>query len=262
MEKLFKFSGGLIQAPSNENFQLHLHESYEVLLFLKGDTRYIVEENIYSLYPGDMIIIRKGQMHRAYHNSPTDYDRIIFRIYSDFFKAKSCPEYEQAFLDHHQASKIAAETVHSCGLYDAFLRVQKYSDNFKNQDTPVIHSVATEILYLINNISTFSVSDIPNPQLNQIIRYLNENYTYPISLDALAEKFHLSKYHLCHTFLKGTGLTVFQYITNKRLTKANELIASGYTINDAALTAGFSSYMSYHRARKKICFPSLNEKPM
>ena len=85
MEKLFKFSGGLIQAPSNENFQLHLHESYEVLLFLKGDTRYIVEENIYSLYPGDMIIIRKGQMHRAYHNSPTDYDRIIFSIYSDFF---------------------------------------------------------------------------------------------------------------------------------------------------------------------------------
>ena len=55
----------------------------------------------------------------------------------------------------------------------------------------------------------------------------------------------------CHIFSEGTGLTVFQYITNKRLTRAGELIQDGMTINDAAEAAGFSHYLSYYRAYKK-----------
>lgn len=252
MNRLFSFGEVYTPTPSNEHFQLHFHDNYEIYLFLEGDTRYVIEENVYSLEPCDIIIIKKNQMHRAYHNSSAEYRRIVLNISPDFFPATSCPEYESAFLhDHRQGSKITAETVRSSGLYDAFLRAKKYSEDFENPYTPIVRSIVTEILYLINHIETYSISDISNPRLKEIISYLNEHFTEPISLDTLAEKFYLSKYHLCHIFSEGTGLTVFQYLTNKRLTMADELIRSGSSINDAAVAAGFSHYMSYYRAHKK-----------
>ena len=252
MSQLFTFFEFYTPVPSNDRFQLHFHEDYEIYLFLEGDTRYVIEENVYSLEPGDIIIIQKNQMHRAYHNSPEKYHRMVLNVSPDFFTVASCPEYESIFLqDRRQYSKITAETVRSSGLYDAFLRAKKYSQDFKNPYTPVIRSIVTEILYLINHIENYSFSDISNPRLKEIISYLNEHFTEPISLDALAEKFYLSKYHLCHIFSEGTGLTVYKYITNKRLTRADELIRSGFSINDAALAAGFNHYMSYYRARKR-----------
>ena len=61
----------IMENPSNVNFQLHNHDSYEIYMFLEGDAKYIVEGNTYSLEPCDMIIIRKHEMHRVFHNSST-----------------------------------------------------------------------------------------------------------------------------------------------------------------------------------------------
>lgn len=253
MNPLFKINETATEQPSNEHFRLHFHDNYEIYVFLEGDTRYVLEENIYSLNPWDMIIIRKNQMHRAFHNSPAPYRRIVLRVFSEFFQANHCAEYETAFLNisHQSGSKIDAETVRSSGLYDAFLRAKKYSHDFAEPDTPIVRSIIVEILYLINHIKSYSTSDISDPRLKEIITYLNEHYTETVSLDRLAQEFYLSKYHLCHLFSEATGLTVHQYITNKRLTLSDELIKGGKTINEAAEAAGFNNYSSFYRAYKK-----------
>ena len=70
MESCYTINESFNFAPTNANFQLHNHNDYEILLFLEGDARYIVEDNIYTLEPGDLILIRKHEFHRIYHNSP------------------------------------------------------------------------------------------------------------------------------------------------------------------------------------------------
>ena len=44
---------------SNKYYQLHSHEEYEIYMFFEGDSKYVVEENSYSLKQGDVVIIRK-----------------------------------------------------------------------------------------------------------------------------------------------------------------------------------------------------------
>jgi len=253
MQQLYRFGDHTISAPSNEHFHLHFHDHYEIYLFLEGDTKYIVEENVYSLEPKDIIVIRKNQMHRAYHNTPANYRRIVLSVNPHFFHTFSCAEYEQAFLNKslEASSKIDAKTVRLSGLYDAFMRAKKYSHDFKVMDTPIVQSIVVEILYLINNIQFSASPDVSDTRLKEIISHLNHHFTEKISLDTLARDFFLSKYHLCHIFSEGTGLTVHQYITNKRLTLTDELIESGKTISEAAEAAGFNHYSSYYRAYKK-----------
>ncbi|MCR4586765.1 MAG: helix-turn-helix transcriptional regulator, partial [Lachnospiraceae bacterium] len=45
-----------------------------------------------------------------------------------------------------------------------------------------------------------------------------------ISLDDLSAAFYISKYHLCREFKKKYGESITDYIRNKRITKAKELL--------------------------------------
>lgn len=235
-------------------FKLHNHDQYEILLFLEGDAKYVVEENSYTLEPCDIIIIRKHEMHRIYHNSDKRYHRFILMVDPEFFRKYQCQDYETQFLQISSGigHKIAADAVRSTGLYDAFLRFKKYSENFTSDgDSPILTSLLIEILYLIHKTTIFSAADITANPMQSVILYLNNNYAEDITLDMLEERFFMSKYHLCRAFHKATGLTIHEYIRRKRLTRARELKAEGKNITEAAISSGFRDYSSFYRAYQK-----------
>ena len=248
-EKLYDFSEWTTEQPSKENFYLHLHDEYEIFMFLKGEAKYVVEGNYYDLEPNDIIVIKKYQMHRIYHNSCTPYRRFICMIKPAFFQADECQEYEEAFLNLSEkiGNKIDAETVISSGLLDIITRLKKYSES-AGRYSPVTLSAMTEMLYLINNIKMNPTKNTISPRVKHIISYINNNFTKNITLDELEKQFYISKYHLCHLFLQSTGLTIHQFITKKRLALAKDLIDSGKSISEAARISGFNTYSSFYRA--------------
>lgn len=239
------------EAPSSANFYLHCHDEYEILLFESGDSKFVVEDKTYTLSPGDIIIARKHEMHRIYHNSPSRYRRFVLMVAPEFFQEHHCTAYEAQFL-HASGdidNKISAELVRSSGLYDAFLRYKRFSEDFSEDlNAPILIATIIEILYLLNKTTRFSTADYTSGPVKSIIQYLNNTYTEDITLDMLAEKFFISKYYLCRAFHKATGLTVHDYIRLKRLTLARELKAEGKSIGEAAMMAGFTDYSSFYRA--------------
>lgn len=50
----------------------------------------------------------------------------------------------------------------------------------------------------------------------------------------------------------ATGFSVIEYITYKRILKAEELLLSGLSILDAANEVGFGDYSNFYKAFKKI----------
>lgn len=250
---LYSADDSTVSVPSNEHFYLHTHVNYEIFFFLEGDSKYIVEEKQYDLSPGDMIIIRKNEMHRIFHNSNKKYHRIIFMVTPGFFAKSGCEDYESAFThtDSKLGNKINAQEVHSSGLYDAIMRLKKYSNDFKDLHTPITDSIMIEILYIISHISMFDKAENSNKVIKKIIDYINNHYTEKITLDILCDKFFVSKYYLCHIFKEATGLTVHEYIKQKRLTLAKEFVSDGKTLTEAALLSGFTDYSSFYRAYTK-----------
>ncbi len=247
-------------STSHERFQLHMHLNYEIYLFLEGDAKYIVEENVYPLSPGDIIVIRKNTLHRVYLNNDAKYSRMVMNIHPDFFTSYDCPEYEAHFLLSSPAigNKIDADVAKKCGLYDALMRIKKYSNDFSDIYSPVIKALIIEVLFILNNIASFSKGVVPDKQLSDIISYINRNFTKNISLNDIEKEFFISKYHLCHKFHEFTGLTVHQYITDKRLAMAKDLLKDGLSLGEAAFLSGFNNYSSFYRAYKKMYGSSPN----
>ena len=75
--------------------------------------------------------------------------------------------------------------------------------------------------------------------------YIQNNYDTNLNLDLLSHKLFVSKYHLLRLFKRYYGLTPKQYLTDKRIEKAKELLkTSNMKIVDISKKVGYmnSSY--------------------
>ena len=81
-----------------------------------------------------------------------------------------------------------------------------------------------------------------------VVAYINEHYNESLTLDLLAEKFFISKYHLLRKFDAQVGTTVHRYILQKRLLIAKQLLAGGVAPNEACGYCGFGDYANFYRA--------------
>ena len=250
----YKITETIEETTSNEHFHLHDHEIYEILFFMEGDSKFIIEGKEYFLESGDMIIVRKQEMHRVFHNSNAKYQRIVLFVEPEFFLEHNCKGYEQQFLNAKLgiSNRIKSDYVQSSGLYDAFMRLKRYSQKYTEEDEALVQSIIIEILYLINRVGHFSNYDVHDNQVVQVISYINNHFTEDIDLDVLEKEFFTSKYYLCKIFRKATGLTIHDYIRRKRMSRVRELRQSGKSISDAAMLAGFSDYSSFYRTYRKF----------
>ena len=65
-------------------YLVHAHETYELVIFLKGDASFLVEGMEHRLEPYDIMISRPGEMHQIFHHSTAEYERIVL-VYGYLF---------------------------------------------------------------------------------------------------------------------------------------------------------------------------------
>ena len=75
--------------------------------------------------------------------------------------------------------------------------------------------------------------------------------TEPVSIDDLAARFFVSKYHMMRQFRAQTGYTIHGYLTGKRLMRARAMIAAGTPVLQASEESGFGDYSAFLRAYRK-----------
>ena len=91
-----------------------------------------------------------------------------------------------------------------------------------------------------------------DPKISDVLNYINANLSADLSIESLADRSYMSKYHFMRRFKELTGYTVHNYILQKRLIYASELIRDGMAVTQAALQSGFGDYSSFLRAFKKL----------
>ncbi|MDF2542916.1 MAG: hypothetical protein K0S47_2634 [Herbinix sp.] len=85
--------------------------------------------------------------------------------------------------------------------------------------------------------------------LNRAIDYMEENLTENITCDDVAEHICLSSFHFQRTFSMLTGLSVGEYIRNRRLSLAgHELLTGNEKVIDIAFKYGYETPESFSKA--------------
>ena len=81
-----------------------------------------------------------------------------------------------------------------------------------------------------------------NQRLKETLAYIREHFTEKITLDEIAKHLHLSTNECCRFFKKNMNCTLFEYITEYRLSKSMELLEhTDLPVSQIAYESGFGS---------------------
>jgi AraC-like DNA-binding protein len=83
---------------------------------------------------------------------------------------------------------------------------------------------------------------------------IEKRFAEELSLQALARAAGYSLYHLAHLFKRETGLSVKQYILQRRIAEARRILLEqpGLTVDAVARQVGFSDFALFNRSFKKL----------
>ena len=76
----------------------HTHSLFELIYFMRGDAHHVVEDRVYKLSRGDLIIVQPGKYHDIRFDSDRDYERVNILFDSEALgldRAVSLAEYTE-----------------------------------------------------------------------------------------------------------------------------------------------------------------------
>ena len=89
--------------------------------------------------------------------------------------------------------------------------------------------------------------------VKKVIDYIEKNLEKEISLDNISKNIGYSKFYLNRIFAEYTGITMYKYLLNRRLTVAAEkLVRTDKPIMQIAYEAGYDTQQSFSFAFKQI----------
>ena len=243
-----------LRDTAGQERSFHFHDFDKIVLLLSGKVDYTVENTAYPLQPWSLLLVRHHAIHRALIDVSAPYERIILYLDPGFFERvfpsaglmdcfRTADRTGRCLLlpDEEQKKELGA-------LLASFEKALQ--DERPGSDT-MRDTLLAQLLITVNRISA---ADAPaadravDEKIGQTLSYINENLTADLSIDTLADRVFLSRYHFMRLFKEQTGSTVHQYVRQKRLLYAARLIREGVPAVRAAGDAGFNDYSVFHRA--------------
>ena len=211
--------------------------------------------------PGDLFVINGFEIHKPLRDPNGDYKRIIAIINPEKIKEIS-PKQAMLLLSCFTSRKGGTHNKISLNpdQQEIFLDI---TNKIRKLDAAAFGAQALSESYYIellvyinrwfrNNFSTEKTDESFgfNSTVKSIIDYTNDNFTSDISLDSLAEEFHLSKHYMCQIFKQTTGTTIHRYIVSRRLARAKILLHQGNNVTMTSEKCGFKNYTNFIRTFK------------
>ena len=249
--RLFHLRGAM-----EESVDWHYHTFHKIIEFLGGESGYGVEGKQYLLQPGDLVLVPQGCIHRPEAEPNAPYERRILYLSPEFLRRAGGGCDLAACFD--RAREEFRFVVHPAdgtggGQLTALEHAER-EDAFGRE--LLAQSLLFQFLIGLNRAMADDLLQYAKPaaydrKIEAILRYLSEHLTEPVSIDDLAARFFVSKYHMMRQFRAQTGYTIHGYLTGKRLMRARAMIAAGTPVLQASEESGFGDYSAFLRAYRK-----------
>ena len=229
---------------------MHIHDVYEIYMALSDGLKYFVNDRVYSLDRGDIMLFSNLDLHRISVPADKPYERYVIT-----FPPEALPSNAGGFdrlLDCF--TRHDGPTSHRLSLNEAeqrtFISLADAIGMYKNESpySRISQVLALcQLLVFLNEVRLRVSQDLPAiqsskyPQIRLIIDYIDANYLQPVTLDELSALCYLNKHYLCRLFRRETGFRIHDYIVFRRLSQAILLLREGQQVTNAARLSGFGS---------------------
>ena len=242
----------------NASVSLHSHNYIEILYCrTSAGVEYLIGSDRYRIQKGDIVFVPPGVSHRPImpEKLTVPYERDVLWISTEFMETllRMFPD-EMALKRDHRAPIRTAGTRWEF-LEDLFrLGVLEEEQKRPGWETAVMGNTLLIFTYMKRMYIERSAGTMKAEEpelLDRIMAHIEKHYPEHITIDDLARRFYVSNSTISHLFKQKMGVSIYRYITQRRLIAAKSLIEQKIPMEDISHQVGFADYSTFYRAFKQ-----------
>lgn len=232
-----------------QRMQKHVHACHQLYYILEGEATFVigghalpVHSGSYFLVPAmtphEMLPVREGLLR--------SYELKLF--IKDTFLLSHLQDGISVFTDDGSIRRLLTYVVENWNCRDG--------QNVKDIEyilSTVLLSFFADRLHYEHNDSTHILTENYSAATKSVLAYIEKNFPYRFSLQALGERLNYNKNYLCSVFRKDTGASIVDYLNFIRIRGAIICFAFyGQDVYTTCESVGFANLSHFSRTFKTL----------
>lgn len=242
--------------------QFHSHAFYEIYYFHEGRCTYLIGDSVFTLKPGDLLLMNGLTLHCPNVEPDSRYVRSILH-FDPAWICKGLSETARSILldpfetlRNHRMTLTGANRDEFEGMLADIHRLSASTAGFRQER---ITLRIQEMMYVIADWCQDAVQDQDSisekeRHVQHVVSFVEEHYMQDLTLERIARDMHITKHYLSSLFKEVTGTTVFKYLYHRRINQAKILLRlhPHLSITEISQAAGFKHLAHFSRMFKAM----------
>lgn len=255
----------------------HIHTAVEILYFLVGDSKVIVDGVEYLVSPGDLVLFRSNSIHHVYSMQDTPCKHFVLQIKPSQILDLSSDEHASTYLlrlslsCNNEKAFWSRSECEELGLSEMFERLMALEGSCEKCSDIKVKIASAQILLTLLEEILKTESDIDEREeavsgcIYNALVYVNTHYAdNDITADSCAKRVFMSYGHFSRSFKRATGANFKDYLNRIRVNHAEKaLIDSDDPISEICRQCGFNTvsyFIAMFRRLKGLTPAAFREK--
>lgn len=261
-----------------ETVRWHWHDELELVIVHEGCGEFHVSDDSWILSKGQGLLVNQGMLHSfciAKGSENCIYSSIVFHpsFLFSYSQTRLCSIYLHPVISNHAlpALPLSEDVPYQKDILELLQQIIQV-----NRERQYCYELYTRdyllrlwILLLERHIREVQDSSksrdtrisMDEARAKEAIRFIEEHYADPISLDDIADSIHVSKSECCRCIRRCMKMTPFEYLMKYRIFIAAGLLCDEDSTDSVATLAskvGFNSSSYFNKLFKKYmnCTPT------
>ncbi len=249
--------------PFQRPFRAHHHVPFEIVEFTHGNGIYRTGQASYDIQAGDVFVFASNEVHcitetgtdgLAYWNLHFEPRYLWGSRYDSLSPAHQtfCKGHAETFSNRLPRNHPATEQIRQL-LSEIRTEMESQKSEYGVMVRGRIMEIAVSLIRELGYFTEQTETPFSPPRLLAIkaaVDYVLSHYTESLTLEEVAEAARLTPNYLSTLFHKTMGVSLWDYVTEKRIDRALNLLDSDQTLTvlHVALACGFNSTASFNKA--------------
>lgn len=246
--------------------RVHRHTAFEISAMIKGKGEYTTDRETYKMEQGDIFLFSSNEQHCITRIDSPEMELLTMRFEPRFIWASGNRMFDfkflKIFLDHNSnfSNRLTADTP----------SVQKISSLLKEIEQEFLQKQAefelmikvrllNLLVLLIRDFDYVSDGNYVSPRrdslksMEKAMNYIDAHLCENFSLEQVAKIAAMSRSYFSTTFKHLNGISLWDYITVKKIDKAILLLTeTDKTMLEIAMLCGYNNTANFNRAFRKV----------
>lgn len=226
----------------------HTHHFTELFYVTRGNGKFLVEDDSFSVNVNDLIIVNPNVTHTELGIPGTTFEYVVLGIQGLQFQ----PSESGQHFNYNKYNLSNFEKELQFCLHALINELRSKEDYYE----AVCQNLYEILIYYIFRKTKTELSVASSKKITKECRfieeYIDEHYTEDITLQTLSDLTFMNKYYLVHAFKNYKGTSPINYLIDKRIEESQHLLANtNYPVSKISDQIGFSSQSYFSQVFRK-----------